>query len=136
MPAHGSPFELNAVGIMDQTIQDGISGGRISDLLMPMGDGKLGGQDRGSTVVAILADLVEVPSLALGQGIHGPVIDDQHVGAGDLTQELVERAVGSSQSQIAKESSGTSVQSRPPRRERPSEQRHRPRRFSRLHRDR
>ena len=105
MLAHGSPFELNAVGIVDQTIQDGISGGRISDLLMPVGDGELGGEDRGSTVVAILADLVKVPSLGLAQGIHGPIIDDQHVGAGNLTEELVEGAVGSSQSQIAKESS-------------------------------
>ena len=30
MPAHGSPFELNAVGIVEQTIQDGISGGGIA----------------------------------------------------------------------------------------------------------
>ena len=113
MLAHGSPFELNAVGIVDQTIQDGIRGGRISDLLMPMGDGELGGQDGGSIVIAILADLVEVPSLGLGQGIHGPIIDDEHVGAGNLTKELVEGAVGSSHGQIAKESSGPSVQSRP-----------------------
>ena len=63
MPAHGSPFELDAVGIVEQTIQDGISGGGIADLLMPMGDGELGGQDRGSIVIAILTDLVKVPSL-------------------------------------------------------------------------
>ena len=30
MPAHGSPFELDAVGIVEQTIQDGISGGGIA----------------------------------------------------------------------------------------------------------
>ena len=77
MPAHGSPFEVDAVGIVDQTIQDGISGGRISDLLMPMGDGELRGEDRRSTVIAVLADLVKVPSLPARTDVCGDAVDQR-----------------------------------------------------------
>jgi hypothetical protein len=37
--AHGSSFEIDLVGVVDQTVEDGIGQGRIADELVPFFDG-------------------------------------------------------------------------------------------------
>src|SRR5437016_4222259 len=34
-PTHGLPFEFEAVGVVDQAIQDGVGVGGVADLVMP-----------------------------------------------------------------------------------------------------
>ena len=51
---HRSSFELYGVGIMDQPVKDGVGGGGIADLFMPVLDWELTGDQRGAQPMAIL----------------------------------------------------------------------------------
>ena len=70
---------------------------------MPIGNGDLAGQDGGASVVTILADLEEVTTLALSQGRHGEVVDDEDIDTGQLCQPFVQGTVGASHGEFSKE---------------------------------
>ena len=54
-------------------------------------------------MVAILADFLDFAALVFMQRGHGPVIDDQNIDATQSGQEVAQAAVGSDQSQLAKQ---------------------------------
>ena len=49
--------QLDAVGVVNEAIEDGVGVGGIADDLMPSGDGKLRGDDRRSAPIALFEDL-------------------------------------------------------------------------------
>ena len=49
--------------IVDETVEDGICQGGITDGVMPMVDGKLACDDGGPPSVPVLEDLQQVPAL-------------------------------------------------------------------------
>jgi len=51
------------VGIVDQTVEDGIRQGWVTNGFMPMIDGKLARDDGGTSPVAIFEDLQQIPAL-------------------------------------------------------------------------
>jgi hypothetical protein len=57
--AHGLATHFDAVGVVNQTVQDAIGDGGIADLLVPARDRQLGGKDGGTGLVAIFADLLD-----------------------------------------------------------------------------
>jgi len=56
-PAHAFAGELDAVGVVDEPVQNGVSIGRIADYFVPSVDWKLGGNHRGAASVALLEPL-------------------------------------------------------------------------------
>ena len=54
--AHRFTPHLEAVGVVDQPVENAISQSRITDLLVPLGHGQLAGQNHRSHLIAILTD--------------------------------------------------------------------------------
>lgn len=65
------------MGIVDETIQDGISVSRVSYDAVPSGYGELADNDRGATAVAILEDFEKVVSRLFVERFETPVVQDQ-----------------------------------------------------------
>jgi hypothetical protein len=68
---------------MDDTIQDRIGDGRIAKVLVPAVGGQLTRDDRGPRAVAIVEDLQEVLALDVFETGDSPIIEDQHIHAGE-----------------------------------------------------
>ena len=61
--------------IVDQPVEDATGQCRIPDLIVPVGDGQLTGEDRGSGGVTVIADFQEVAAFGIGERRDGPIID-------------------------------------------------------------
>jgi hypothetical protein len=57
---HALAVEVDAVGVVDQAVEDGVGVGGIADRRVPLIDGELAGDDGGGVALAILEDLQEV----------------------------------------------------------------------------
>jgi hypothetical protein len=71
---------------MDEPVQHGVGDGGVADVLMPVVDGHLAGDDGRGPVVAIIDDLHQVAPLFAGQRRNRPIIEDQQVHPGQVLQ--------------------------------------------------
>ncbi len=55
------------MGIVDDAIENGVGDSRLTDHVVPGGNGKLGGDQRGFPAVAFLEDFEQVETLLIGQ---------------------------------------------------------------------
>jgi hypothetical protein len=76
---HGLAAHFDAVGVVNQTVEDAIGNGGIADLLVSARDRQLGSEDGGASLVAVLTDLPDFAAFGLIQRCHGPVINDQNI---------------------------------------------------------
>jgi hypothetical protein len=60
---HRIATHLDAMGIVDKSVEDAIGQSGITNLFVPARDRQLRGQDRGAHLVTIFADLPEVTTL-------------------------------------------------------------------------
>ena len=97
------------MGIVNQPVEDAVSGGGIADLFVPARHRQLGGEDGRAGLIAILADLSEIAPLGFSQGSHGPVVDHQHVDAAEPRQQAAQTAIGACDREIAKQRDGSSI---------------------------
>jgi len=56
------------MGVVYQTVEDGVGDGGVADLLVPVIHGKLAGDDGGGMAVSFFKDLQEVSSFGVGHG--------------------------------------------------------------------
>ena len=63
---HEGSFQVDAVGAMNQAVEDGVGDGGIADALMPVSDGELTGQDGRTGATAVFDHLQEIPSFRVG----------------------------------------------------------------------
>src|SRR2546426_8908613 len=75
------------MGVVEQPIADGIGHGSLSELIVPVLDGELAGEDGGAGAVAIVEDLEQVAAVLVAQGCQAPVIEHQDVGAGEAGEQ-------------------------------------------------
>ncbi len=54
------------MGVMNQSVEDGIGDGGIADVFMPVFDGQLAGQDGRTGAMAVFDHFQEVSSLRVG----------------------------------------------------------------------
>ncbi|TWB23225.1 hypothetical protein FB001_1551 [Ensifer sp. SEMIA 135] len=64
---------------MDEAIQDGIGVSRVSYDAVPCGYGKLAGDDRGSTAIAIFEDFQQVVAGLFVERLEPPIIQYQEL---------------------------------------------------------
>ncbi len=62
---HGSSFELDSVSVVDQSVQDGISNRGVTDMIMPIFNGELTGDQGGTRSGTVLDDFEQVPSFRI-----------------------------------------------------------------------
>jgi len=87
---------------MHQAVEDAIGDSGIADLFRASVRPAVGSENRGTGLVAILADLPDFAALRFTQWCHGPVVDDQNIDATQSCQEVAQAAVGSGQGEIPK----------------------------------
>ena len=86
-PAHAFAGELDAVGVVNETVQDGVSIGRIADYFVPSVDWKLGSNHRGAASIAFLEDFQKVVSRGGVERFQAPVIKDEQIGATEVAEQ-------------------------------------------------
>ena len=82
MLAQRLAIEFEAVGVVDDTVEDGIGEGWLADHLVPAGDGQLAGDQSGGGAMAVLDDLQHVAALIGIEPLRSPIVEDQQLGPG------------------------------------------------------
>ena len=63
--AHALAGEFDAIGVVDEAVEDGVGDGGIADDFVPVVDGHLAGDDGRAALVAVLDDLEEIAALVV-----------------------------------------------------------------------
>lgn len=92
--------EFDAVGIVNKAVEDGVGERRIADHVVPMIDGHLTGDDRGTLLVAIFDDLQEIAALLVVELLRPPVVEDEQVGSGERLEDLRVAAVAARECKV------------------------------------
>ena len=95
--------QLDAIGIVNQPVHDAVGNAGIANLFVPVRNRHLTGENGGTTLVTVIADLEEIAAFSVLQRRHGEVIQYEHVDARKLHQQLADAAVGPGYRQFAKE---------------------------------
>jgi len=111
--SYGSSFELNSVSVVNQAVQDRIRNRRITDLIMPVFDGELAGDQRRTRSMALFDDFEQIPSLGVSERSQPQVVDQKQMrfresfhqgaiasigtGQGDLIEEVRRAEIKSSE---------------------------------------
>jgi len=88
---------------MDQAIEDGVGQGGIADVVMPVFDGQLAGDEGGGAAVTIFDDLQQVSAVAVIHGSKSQVIDDEDLDLGQFDEKLSVAAVGPCEGHLLEE---------------------------------
>jgi hypothetical protein len=75
------------VSVVEKTIADGSGQGSIGEVVVPLGGRELARDDGRAAAVAILEDLEEVAALRVLYGGEPPVINQEDIEAGELTEQ-------------------------------------------------
>ena len=67
--------KLDAVGVVDEPVQDGVGDCGIAERLVPLLDRQLAGDDGRAALGAVLDDLEQVGRLPAGERLHGEVVE-------------------------------------------------------------
>lgn len=88
---HGFSFERDAVGVVDDPVEDGIGQGGVSDGPVPVLERELTCDKGSASAGPIFQDLEQVVTLPLGKRGESVVVEDQEIG---LLQSVHERGIG------------------------------------------
>jgi len=75
--AQAFSFQLDAMGVVDEPVQDGVGQGRVADDVVPAVDWHLAGDDQRPGIVAIFDDLQQVALLLGDQRLGFPAARGQ-----------------------------------------------------------
>ncbi len=75
------------MGVVNETIEDGIGVSGVTDDFVPAVDGKLGSDHRGAAPVAFFEDFQEIMPGGGGERLQAPIVEDQKVGATEVAQK-------------------------------------------------
>src|SRR5262249_32952004 len=107
--AHRSALKFDAVSVVNEAVQDAVGHSGITDLVVPLSNGHLASENRGTRGITVIADFQEVAALGVGQWSHGPIINKQDVDTSDAIQQSAKAAVGTGDGQITKQTRGAEV---------------------------
>ena len=88
---------------MDDAVANGVGQDGVANLVLPAADAELGAEDGGGDLVPGLNDLQQVAGLRFLQAVEQPLVQNQQGGAFVLLDDLRERAVAASHSQLRKQ---------------------------------
>ncbi len=103
--AHGVSLEFEMVGVVDETVEDGVGDGVVGDDFVPDGQGELAGDDVG-LALAGFEELEYGAVLALFDEGEAPVVDEEQVETGEFAQVFAELAAELGGVEVAKERGG------------------------------
>ena len=103
LSAHRFAFQLDAMHIVHQAVQDAVGDGGVPDLSVPPG---LAGQQGGTELIPPIANLQEIVALGFGQRSHRPIVHDEQIDSVEQDQPFAVAAIGPRLSQVAKQFRG------------------------------
>lgn len=105
--------EFDAVGIVEQTVENGVGVGRIADQLMPMRRGDLAGNDGGAAAVAILDDLEQIMAGAGVEWSKAEVVEDQQIDGAESADHPAVPPFGAGEREFCEEFGGALIEHGP-----------------------
>ena len=85
------------MGIVNETVQDGVGIGRIADYFVPSVYWKLGGNHRGAASIAFLQEIMSGGGV---ERLQSPIVENQRVGAAEVAQKTGMATVAAGQRQF------------------------------------
>ena len=95
--------EIEAVGVVDEAVENGVGIGGIADHGVPVFDGKLAGDDGGSAPVAFLEDFEQVVTGLGIERLESPIVENEKLDAAERAGEAGIAAVAAGERQIAEQ---------------------------------
>ena len=107
--SHGLADEIDAVGVVDEPIEDGVGVGGVADEGVPVGDGDLAGDEGGFAAVTVFEDFQQVvPGLGI-EGFEAPVVDDEQLDGAEGLDASGGAAVAVAEGEIIEQLGGADV---------------------------
>jgi hypothetical protein len=91
--SEGLALEFEFVGLMDEAIEDRVGEGGVSQIVVPMFDWQLTGDDGRAGADTIIEQLKQIRTCALIERSQSPVVQNDDVRSRPLRQALAESAI-------------------------------------------
>ena len=88
------------MGVMQESIEDGIGDGLFADPAMPVLDGQLRGEDRGTPLRAIVDELEQIITPVRLERLQREVIEHEHIDFGERDKPALVRAIAAGDAQL------------------------------------
>src|SRR5262249_4461615 len=95
--------QLDAMGVADEAVENGVGVSGVSNNLMPGRQGELGGDDRRPPPVSVLEDFEQIVTSAAVEGFEPEVIENEEIGAAEGFEEAWMTPIASGERQILAE---------------------------------
>lgn len=102
------------MGVVNQAAQDGVGLSGVADSFVPVLDRQLAGDGGGGAAMAVFEDFREVAALRGGEDGQAPIVDDQHIHAGDGLEDAVVAAVATGKCKCLEHVRGALIEQGPP----------------------
>jgi len=99
---------------MHEAVEDGVCEGGVADGFVPLVNGDLACHDGGGAAVAVLEDFQQVTALWGGEDGQSPIVDDQHIHAGDGFEEAAVAAIAAGKREGFEHARRTLIEDGPP----------------------
>ena len=104
--------QIDAMGAVDDAVENGVGQGGIADHLVPSIDRDLAGDQQRSPIVPIVDDLEQIAALLRIEGFRPPIVDDQQTGAFKRAHQPVQPAFAARLGEISEQARGALVEHR------------------------
>ena len=95
---------------MQEPIADGVGGGRVREVVVPLRRRELAGDDRRAGAGAVVEDFEQVAAILIAQAAEAPVVEHEDVGAGEAGEETDVAAVGMGEREFLEEARDAAVE--------------------------
>jgi hypothetical protein len=82
-PSHAFSSHVDAVGVVDEAVENGVGQGRIADNFVPLVGGDLAGDDGGTAPVTVFEYLEQIDALSVCEDRQSPIVEDQQIDAAE-----------------------------------------------------
>ena len=101
--AHAVAVQVEAVGIVDEAVEDGVGVGRVADDGVPVLDGQLAGDDGRSPAVAFFEDFQKVVAGLGVERLEPPIVQDQELDIAQRAADASIPAIAARERQLAEQ---------------------------------
>src|SRR6516164_338848 len=104
--------EIDAMGVVNEAVEDGVGISRVADERVPFVDGDLASEDRRAAPVTFLEDLVEVTTSPGVEWFEAPIVEDKELDADKAAQDAGIAAVATGERELGEELGNPLIENR------------------------
>jgi hypothetical protein len=101
--AHRVALEVDAVGVVDEPVEDRVGVGWIADHVVPAFDRHLGDEDGRGPLVAIIDHLHQIVTLLGGEPGHRPIVENEQLDPGNPGEQPGGMAVDAGEGELVEQ---------------------------------